>query len=301
VSDRTRAAGVVLAACGAISYGVTVVIGEDLADAGFGPSTALGVRFTVSGVLLAIVLAVRRAPIFPSRREVLIGLGLGLAYAFEATFFFLGLERMTAAATALIFYVYPSCVMIIELARGRERPHRGVFVAIGLSTLGTAVVVAAGSEVSVTAVGVLCALGAALSFAVYLLAGREFGVGTDPMTIACWIGFGAGMSNLARGAVTQDLTSPADRMPEIVLYGLATAIAFTLTFAAMRRIGATRVAIVMTLEAVSSIVLAAIFLDESITIVQALGGVAVLAAAVVIARAQPDLAMAEATAPGAGT
>ena len=56
----------------------------------------------------------------------------------------------------------------------------------------------------------------------------------------------------------------------------------------------------MTLEAVASVVLAAIFLDERLTFVQVLGGAAVLAAAVVIALSQAEVATAEAAAPGAG-
>jgi len=79
-------------------------------------------------------------------------------------------------------------------------------------------------------------------------------------------------------------------------------LAFSLTFAAMGRIGAARVSVVMTLEAASSVVMAAIFLGESIRVAQAAGGAAVLAAAIVIARGQPeDVAIAREAAPAAGT
>ena len=58
----------------------------------------------------------------------------------------------------------------------------------------------------------------------------------------------------------------------------------------------------MTLEAASAVVMAAVFLGESINTAQAIGGVAVLGAAVVIARSQPqDVATATASAPAAGT
>ena len=283
-----------------MSYGVTVVVGEDLADAGLGPTTSLGVRFAVGGILLAIVLRVRRAPLFPSRRTVLIGLALGAAYATEATLFFSALERGTAAAAALVFYVYPAMVTVIELLRGREHPQRTTFVALGLSTVGAAVVVVGGGDVSITAAGVLFALGAAATFSAYLLVGREVSEGVDPMTVACWVSIGASLSNLSRGALSQELVNPSGRLLEIVLYGAATAIAFTLMFAAMHRIGAARVAVVMTLEAVASVVMAAVFLGESVNALQALGGVAVLGAAVVIARSQPST-IATAGAPAAGT
>src|SRR5207237_7549949 len=133
----------------------------------------------------------------------------------------------------------------------------------------------------------------AAAFAMYLLAGRDLTRSSDPMVVACWVALGAGASNLLRGAATQQLANPSSRILEIVLYGTATAIAFTLTFAAMRRIGAARVAVIMTLEAASSVVMAAVFLGESVRAVQVVGGVGGLGAAAVIARAQtPDIASA---------
>jgi drug/metabolite transporter (DMT)-like permease len=71
---------------------------------------------------------------------------------------------------------------------------------------------------------------------------------------------------------------------------LATATAFTLFFVVLDRIGATRTAIVMALEAVTGIVLAAVFLGESVRPVVALGGVGVLAGAVIAALSTPSSA-----------
>ena len=42
-------------------------------------------------------------------------------YAVESTFFYLGLERGTAAAVALIFYAYPAVVALVEVALGAIR------------------------------------------------------------------------------------------------------------------------------------------------------------------------------------
>ena len=120
------------------------------------------------------------------------------------------------------------------------------------------------------------------------------------MVMACWVAIGAGLCNLAKGAIAGELTDVSSRSLEIVFYGTATALAFTMMFAALPRVGAARVAVVMTLEAVASVVLAAIFLDERLTFVQVLGGAAVLAAAIVIALSQAEVATAEAAAPGAG-
>jgi inner membrane transporter RhtA len=156
--------------------------------------------------------------------------------------------------------------------------------------------------VSITLAGVLFALAAAAAFAGYLLAGREVTRAADPMAVACLVSISASTVSLGRGAVIGELVDPSSHVLELIGYGLATASAFTLMFAAMHRIGASRVAVVMTLEAASAVVMAAIFLGESVNATQAIGGVAVLGAAAVIARSQPQgVATATAVAPAAGT
>ena len=75
---------------------------------------------------------------------------------------------------------------------------------------------------------------------------------------------------------------PADRWAQLLVYGGATASAFTFMFAALRRLGSQRTSVLLTLEAVFAIVLAAVFLGEGLGATQALGGAAVLAAAIII-------------------
>ena len=80
------------------------------------------------------------------------------------------------------------------------------------------------------------------------------------------------------------LASPVGHLGPLVLYGAFTAAAFGLTFAALSRIGAARTAVVMTLEAVTAVVLGALFLDERHRPAQLVGGAAILLAAATIGR-----------------
>lgn len=263
---------------------MTVVVGRSLADAGLGSATALGTRFGVAALCLLVVLRLRRAPLRPLRGELgrILLLG-GIGYTTESTLFYLSLERGTAAACALLFYAYPAIVSAIEPARGRERPTRATLVALGLSVFGTGVVVAAESRVSISTAGIAFALASAATYAVYLVIGRELGRRSDSMTAACWVAIGASASSLLRGAVTSSLTDPRGHLGEFALYGVATALAFSLIFAALARIGTARTAVVSTLEAFSAIVLGALFLGEDVTVAQLIGGAAIVAAAGIIA------------------
>lgn len=152
---RTAATGTALAAAGACCYGVTVVVGRRLAEHGVPLATALGTRFAIAAVCLAAVLAVRRVPLRPLPGERVSFLVLGaVGYAAESTLFYLSLQRGTAAACAMLFYTYPAAVLLIEIARRREGATGRTVGALGLSTVGAAVVVAGGGDVAISTTGV---------------------------------------------------------------------------------------------------------------------------------------------------
>ncbi len=284
--ERTdESTGTLLAGAGAVAYGVTVVIGREMAERGVPSATALGVRFTTAAIVLNVLLALRRVAIVPGRSELLRLVLLGaIGYTTESTFFYLSLQHGTAAACALLFYAYPAVVCAIELTRGRERPTGPTLIALALAITGTTIVAATGADVSISATGIAFALASAAVYGVYLLVGREFGRRTDSMRAAAWLAVGAAGSSLVRGVIMGQITSPVANLGPLVLYGAFTAAAFGLTFAALSRIGAARTAVVMTLEAVTAVVLGAVLLDEHIGATQLAGGAAILLAAGTIGR-----------------
>jgi drug/metabolite transporter (DMT)-like permease len=268
----------------ALSYAVTILIGRSLSRAGVPSATALGIRFGVAALALGTVLAVRRAPLLPAPGErlrlVLLG---GVGYALESTLFYLALGRGTAAAAALVFYAYPAIVALLELGRGSSLPRRRLAVALGLSAAGTLAVVASGEHVAISPAGILFALGAAAVFAVYLIGGGRLVHRTDAWTRATWVAAGAAASSVGRGVLTGTFSVSGGHWPELLAYGAFTAAAFGLMFAALVRLGPTRTAVVMTLEAFFAVVLGAAFLHEELGPIQLVGGLAILVAAALVA------------------
>ena len=276
--------GVSLAALGAIAYGIATVIGRALAGAGVDSATALGIRFAVAAIILAVALRLRGVSMRPLRGSWLPIVLLGaVGYSLESTLFYLSLGHGTAAACILLFYAHPAIVTVTEFGRGRERMTTASSVALLLSLAGTAVVVVVGRDVSISLAGIIFALAAATVYALYLIVGREIGRGADAMTTACWVAVGAAGSSGLRGLAGGTLQIPSGHVLQIVGYGVATAVAFGLTFAALARIGASQTAVVMTLAAASTVVIASVVLGEGISPAQAFGGLAILAAAAVIA------------------
>ncbi|MGI8794118.1 MAG: EamA family transporter, partial [Acidimicrobiales bacterium] len=132
--------------------------------------------------------------------------------------------------------------------------------------------------------GILYALGAAASFSAYMLASSRIVPKTQALTNAAWVALGASLSLLTQGVLLGGMRAPGSSWWLMVLNGVATAAAFGFMFAALKRLGASRTAVVMTLEAASAVVLAALLLGERLAFVQLIGGAAILAATVLIAR-----------------
>jgi drug/metabolite transporter (DMT)-like permease len=279
-----------LAAIGALCFGTTVLFSRAVARDGLDPSVALGIRVAVAGALLVGALTALRRPLLPPRGERLRAFLLGFAlYAVEATCFYAALERGTAAAVALIFYAYPAVVALAEVALGTIRMGPALVLALALAVGGGAAVAVGGGEVVITTGGVLFVCGSIVFFSTYVIASDRLLHRTDSLTAATWTAIGASLGVLAFGALRGALAAPsAGALAAVTANGCATAAAFTLFFVVLARIGATRTAIVMALEAVTGVVLSAVFLDEALRPAVVMGGTAVLAGAILAALRTPE-------------
>lgn len=277
-----------MAGAGAFCYGLTIICNRLLATRGFGPQATLSVRFAVSAGALLAVLAVARGPLVPARGERLRVLGMGgVLYALQSSLFYAALQRGTAAAVALLFYAYPACVTLAEAGRSRHLPGPRLLGALALSGAGTMLIVVAGADVAITSAGAAFALAAAVAFAVYLLIGavaapRTATLPGGALVTGAWVGVGAAASLTALGVASGGLRAPGAHWELMVANGVATAAAFSLIFAALERLGASRTAVVMTIEALSAVVLGALLLGESVGWVQLVGGLGILVATVLI-------------------
>ena len=282
---RGRRLDLGLGAAGAFAFGCTILFSRTVARDHLPPPVALGIRFGVAGLLLVGVLALTGRPLLPPPGERLFAFGLGfVVYSVESTCFYYGLEHGTAAAVALIFYAYPAVIAVAEVGLGVTRWRVQTLVALTLALSGSALVALGGGHLAITAAGVGFVGASIVTFSSYVLLSDRVLVRTDSITAATWTAIGASLGTTSFGLARGQLEMPSGHALSLLCAnGLATATAFTLFFVVLDRIGATRTAIVMALEAVTGIALTAIFLGESVQPVVALGGAAVLAGAVIAA------------------
>lgn len=296
---RNTRLGVAFGAAAALAYAFTIIFGSKLAKAGLAAPTALSIRFGISGVLLLGACALRRTSLRPAKGEW-VGIFLlgAIGYMVESSFFFASLARGTAATTTLIFYVYPALVTVIEAVRNRRRPSLLMLGALAMSVGGSALVAAGGASLAISTAGIVFALCSAAAFAAYVTVGARLNEHSDAVVTGAWVALGASASFTVRALIGPGYETVHGHWPLLTGNGVANAVAFGAMFAALGLLGPARAAVVLTLEAVFAVILSTALLDESITAVQLVGAVGVLAAAVTVSRmTAPSVAETEAAAP----
>jgi len=205
---------------------------------------------------------------------------------------FLAFERTTIALALLGFYTYPALVAAASIALGRERLDAGRAFALVLATVGMAAVVLGGTSGSLQLdlLGLVAALAAAAGQAAFVLVAREYGevpAGQAMATILVGTAVASAVVAIVAEGAPQ-LLAPLAQAPLLALMSwvgiFAAAVPSWLLLVGIRRLGAVRTGVVMLAEPVVGVLLAAAFLAEVVTPLQAIGGLTILVAAFLVQR-----------------
>ena len=231
-----------------------------------------------------------------ARRSLAVAAFMGFALNLAM---FIAFDRITVALALLGFYTYPVMVAAANVALGREALDRPRSIALGLAVAGMVAVIASeldpATGLRLDAIGFGFALGAAVSQAIFVVISRS-GYRAVPADQAMGVVLAV---TLVCSTVAAVLTSAGSQLAFPVSHpSVLPILAFTGTFAAaipsilfltgIRVIGGTRAGILMLFEPVVGVALAAWLLDEGLTPLQVAGGLAILAAAVILQRSAGD-------------
>lgn len=294
--QHAEGVGFLLVLVSATCFGAMAVFGKLAYAEGVSPHTLVLLRFAVAAVLLVAItgaLASRARPTARSAtaasgrtRLVLTALALGaLGYATQATLYFSALERVDAALVALVLYTYPVLVTLAAAALGRDRLTPARVTALGLAVGGTALVLAGTGPLGFDTIGVAFALGAALTYTVYILVADTTVQQMSPLTLTTLVMVGAAGALTVRAVVVGGVDLDVSRAAWFWIACIAvvsTVIASTAFFAGLHRTGPTSASILSTFEPVATAALASVVLGEHLTTLQLAGGALVLGSAVLV-------------------
>lgn len=280
--------GALLAAASALAYGCLGVLAKLAYGEGWNTPSLLTVRFLLAALCI-LPFALRAGGGWKGFGA---GMLLGAAgYAATTALYFPSLQRLPTAIASFLLFVSPVLVAILSRIFLKERLGWRGRASLVLAVAGLLFLTSGAFRGELDPLGVLLGAGSAVAYAVSVIAGRSI-VRELPWTRSSLaVCVGAFAAYLAFSVATDRLAIPvsAPAVGYALAIGLvATGLAMSLFFAALARIGASRTALISTLEPVSTLVFAWIVLAEDPGWAGVVGGLLIVASAGLVAAAQPE-------------
>lgn len=300
--SQDRRNGIALCLASATAFGALPIFGKVAFDHDANVVTLLFLRFLLATSILWLLVRVsgstaRGVP----RRLLASGLVMGAAgYGVQSTMYFAALERIDASLNALLLYAYPAMVTAVAVLLGRERATAPLISGLVVATAATVLLLGDGLGGDANTLGVLLGIGAAMAYTCYILAGDTLVGALPPIVLAALVTSGGALSFGTYGAVTGSLRFDLDLTAHLAIVGCAvvgTVLSVGTLLAGIERVGASLASVLSTVEPAMTVLLAVLFLGESASAVQLVGGALLVVAIVLCQRTRQDVIIDEAAVP----
>ncbi|KQW64800.1 DMT family transporter [Variovorax sp. Root411] len=286
MSERLK--GMALCALAMVTVGSTVVASKVIAG-GLPPFTATALRFAMALPVFLVLLRLTRTPWpRPERRDlVLLLCQAGLGSVGYTVLLILGVRWAPAASAGVVAGTLPAVAALVAVLALRERPGRYLIGSVVLATAGVLAISwpgegSAGDSKSPAAmVGNLLVLGAVVCEAMFILLNKRLRAPVRSLALSTLMtAFGLVLSLVpALFERAWEHPLPNDALIGVAYYALVpTVLGFVLWFAGSARLKGAEAALFTALLPVSALILAALWLGESISSGQIGGAACVLGA-----------------------
>lgn len=281
-----RLFGVLLIVFSAASFGAMPLLARLAYNAGADPTTLLFLRFIIASVLMTALMFVRRIR-FPRGRDlgVLILMG-AVVYVSQSLSYFTALSMAAPGLVAILLYLYPAFVTVLMAVFLKSPITKTKILALTLCLTGTYFTI--GLEGGGQIAGIILAITAAFIYALYTITGSEVArkSGAFPSSAVIMISAGLVFGGLVALRGGRFPTNPIGWLSVLALALVSTVFAIAAYLAGLKRIDPANAAMISTLEPVVAVVLSVIFLGEAVTPSKVMGGSLILAAVILLARAE---------------
>lgn len=259
--------GLIFALISSFCYGLGSIIGRLTSTLGLEPLVLLQIRFTLAIPLMAAVLLIKDRRLLRATPKLLLKalfLG-GVLYGIQSTTYFFALQRIDASMAVLIQSPYPILVSLMAVIFLKQRLSTATKAAALIVVVGCGLVFvdAFGKQVDLT--GLLLVTISTLTYSVYYIFCQVLLDREHPLTVSFYVFvFAAVTCNLLSGPGRWASMTGQEVFWGLVLAVLVTVVAVTFMFLAIERIGSAHVSIFSTLEPVTAVTIAGVFLGEGI-------------------------------------
>ncbi len=299
---RDTRTGYLLVATGAVLFVLNAGVSRVIQAAGVDSATLTTVRCTGTAVVLVALVLARRERLRLPRgwREIAVVIGFGITgVALVQWLYFVAIDRLPVGIALLLEFTAPVLVALFARFVYRERVRNRMWLGIGCSLGGLALVAQVWDGLALDALGVLAGFGAAVSLATYFLLGEHSVTDESPLHVLTEAFVVAAVFwNLVRpvsGLFDSDLTSSRSLggtlaglhaplwllLAYLVLLG--TVAPFLAELSALRHLSATEVTLIGMVEPVGATVLGWLWFSENLTGAQ-VGGIVLVLAGIALAQ-----------------
>ena len=292
--------GMAWAVLSAATFGLSGSLAKSLLEIGWSPVAVVGVRIGGAFLVLLIptVILLRHRPL-PSARQTRRMVTYGVvAVALAQLCYFSAVQYLSVATALLLEYLAPVLLIGWQWLRTRTRPTASVFAGAALAMAGMALVLDIAHGLTLSPVGVLWGLGAAVCLCCYFLLSdhQSSGDSVAPLlmtTVGTGVGavviFAVGATGLLPLSFALRDTTLAGRtvswwLPVLLLILVSAALAYLTGIIAVRKLGSSVASFVSLSEVIFAVVFAIFLLGQQPSLTQAIGGLLVLAGIATVQR-----------------
>ena len=288
--------GLGVALASAAAFATSGAFGKSLLVGGWSPGAVVTMRITLAAVvLLGPALWSLRGRWAALRRNAWVVVCYGLTGVAGCQLaYFNAVTHLSVGVALLLEYLAPVLIVGWLWLRHRQAPRRLTLAGVALAVAGLLLVLDVIGGASVSLVGVLWGLGAAICLVLYFLLADHVDDDVPPLALAGG-GLAVGAASLGLAGVTGvlDMTRSADRVPlggvvvdwwvpVLVISLVAAAFAYVTGIAAVRMLGAKVASFVALTEVLFAVLFAWLVLAELPTPIQLAGGVLIVAGLVAV-------------------
>lgn len=256
---------------------------QAFAPAGASPLAVGAVRLAIGGTALLLLALVRRQlrpQGWPWRPTLMLVSTIAL---YQVCFFAAVARTGVAVGTVVAIGSAPMLAGLLGLLLLGERPTRRWLLATALAVAGCTLLIATGDELQIDAIGVLLALGAGASYALYTIASREL-LACQPPDAVTAVAFFGGALLLAPLLFFVDLAwllEPRGLLVALHLGLVTTALSYILYIRALLTVPTATAVTLALMEPLTAAALGVLVLGERLT-APAIVGIALLLAGLLI-------------------
>ena len=289
---RKRTIGYCAGIIAGISYGTNPLFAKPLLESGVPVLVMLFFRYGISALLLAGWMLLKKEPFRVKGRELGLLAILGLLFAFSSLFLFASYAFIPSGLATTLVYLYPVFVALIMVFL-RFYPSWQTWLSI-IATFGGILLLSQPSgSAQIKPLGILLAIGSALSYAFYLVivnrSKRIKQVSEHTLTLyALMTGtvLFAVIRSVQGGGMLEGIDSQADCFNLVGLALVPTMISMLTLAVSSRYIGPTKTSVLGVFEPLTAILIGTMMFGEPLTL-KMVAGILVCVAAVIFMILRP--------------